>query len=146
MNSYKLKTKFLLIFLIYFTVLVSVSGCASHSTKAIGKLDNTQPIFHSNACKNARSNAWVYQEAKDAKLWAGPSALLIVGPIAFIPVLFANAGVNAADRLKAADIASNCGGTPPNPETVAGYIALDVTIDIATGSLIPATLPLKSAP
>ena len=132
--------------LIFSSCVILMTGCASHSTKAIGKLDNTQPIFHSNACKNARSNAWVYQEAKDAKLWAGPSALLIVGPIAFIPVLFANAGVNAADRLKAADIASNCGGTPPNPETVAGYIALDVTIDIATGSLIPVTLPLKSAP
>jgi len=132
--------------LIFSSFVILMTGCASHSTKAIGKLDNTQPIFHSNACKNARSNAWVYQEAKDAKLWAGPSALLIVGPIAFIPVLFANAGVNAADRLKAADIASNCGGNPPNPETVAGYIALDVTIDIATGSLIPVTLPLKNAP
>jgi len=128
-----------------FTVLFSLSGCASHSTQAIGKLDNSQPIFHSNACKNARNNAWVYQEAKDAKLWAGPSAFLIAGPIAFIPVLFANASVNAADHLKAADIASNCGGNPPNPETVASDIALDATIDIATGSLIPA-LPLKSAP
>ena len=109
-----------------------MTGCASHSTQAIGKLDNAQPIFHSHACKNARTNAWVYQEAKDAKLWAGPSALLIAGPIALIPVLLANASVNAADHLKAADIASNCGGNPPNPETVAGDIALDATIDIAT--------------
>ncbi len=125
---------------------ILLTGCASHSTQAIGKLDNSQPIFHSNACKNARNNAWVYQEAKEAKLWAGPSALLIAGPIAFIPVLFANASVNAADHLKAANIASNCGGNPPNPEAVAGDIALDATLDIATGSLIPAALPLKSAP
>ena len=79
-------------------------------------------------------------------MWAGPSALLIAGPIAFIPMLFANASVNAADHLKAADIASNCGGNPRNPEAVAGDIALEATIDIATGSLIPATLPLKNAP
>ncbi|NBS76160.1 MAG: hypothetical protein EBT28_01645 [Betaproteobacteria bacterium] len=132
--------------LIFISCGILLTGCASHSTQAIGKLDNSQPIFHSNACKNARNNAWVYQEAKDAKLWAGPSAFLIAGPIAFIPVLFANATVNAADHLKAADIASNCGGNPPNPEAVAGDIALDATLDIATGSLIPAALPLKSAP
>jgi hypothetical protein len=133
-------------FLLFLTYGTLLTGCASHSTQAIGKLDNSQPIFHSNACKNARTNAWVYQEAKEAKLWAGPSAFLIAGPIAFIPVLFANASVNAADHLKAADIASNCGGNPRNPEAVAGDIALDATIDIATGSLIPAALPLKSAP
>ena len=133
-------------FLLFVACGILLTGCASHSTQAIGKLDNAQPVFHSNACKNARNNAWVYQEAKDAKLWAGPSALLIAGPIAFIPVLFANASVNAADHLKAADIASNCGGNPRNPEAVAGDIALDATIDIATGSLIPAALPLKSAP
>jgi len=132
--------------LIFSSCGILLTGCASHSTQAIGKLDNTQPVFHSNACKNARSNAWVYQEAKDAKLWAGPSALLIAGPIAFIPMLVANASVNAADHLKAADIASNCGGNPRNPESVAVDIALEATIDIATGSLIPASLPLKSAP
>ena len=134
------------LFLLFVTCVILLTGCASHSTQAIGKLDNSQHIFHSNACKNARNNAWVYQEAKDAKLWAGPSAFLIAGPIAFIPVLFANASVNAADHLKAADIASNCGGNPRNPETVASDIALDATIDIATGSLIPTALPLKSAP
>jgi hypothetical protein len=133
-------------FLLFVACGILLTGCASHSTQAIGKLDNAQPIFQSNACKNARANAWLYQEAKEAKLWAGPSALLIAGPIAFIPVLFANASVNAADHLKAADIASNCGGNPRNPEAVAGDIALDATIDIATGSLIPAALPLKSAP
>ncbi len=133
-------------FLLFVACGILLTGCASHSTQAIGKLDNAQPIFLSNACKNARNNAWLYQEAKEAKLWAGPSAFLIAGPIAFIPVLFANASVNAADHLKAADIASNCGGNPRNPEAVAGDIALDATIDIATGSLIPAALPLKSAP
>ena len=133
-------------FLLFVACGILLTGCASHSTQAIGKLDNAQPIFNSKACKNARNNAWLYQEAKEAKLWAGPSAFLIAGPIAFIPVLFANASVNAADHLKAADIASNCGGNPRNPEAVAGDIALDATIDIATGSLIPAALPLKSAP
>jgi len=133
-------------FLLFVTCGILLTGCASHSTKAIGKLDNAEPIFHSNACKNARNNAWVYQEAKDAKLWAGPTALFIAGPIALIPVLFANASVNAADHLKAADIASHCGGNPPNPDAVAGDIALEASIDIATGSLIPAALPLKSAP
>ena len=142
MYTFKLKFRFLLLNVI----LSFASGCASHSTQAIGKLDNAQPIFHSNACKNARKNAWLHQEAKDAKLWAGPSIFLIAGPIALIPVLFANTSVNAADHLKAADIASNCGGNPRNPEAVAGDIALEATIDIATGSLIPATLPLKSAP
>ena len=63
-----------------------------------------------------------------------------------LPLIVTNAGVNTADHLKAVEIPSNCGGNPPKPEAVARDIALEVTIDIATGSLIPANLPLKSAP
>ncbi len=114
-----------------------LGGCASHSTQAIGKLDNEKTLFHSQACKNARENAWIYQEAKDAKPWVGSTALLLAGPIAIIPLLVVNTSVNTADHLKAADIASRCGGNPPNPEAVAGDIALGATLDIATGNLIP---------
>jgi hypothetical protein len=133
-----------LLVVVYLGVLLP--GCASHSTQAIGKLDNGHPVFNSNACKNARSNAWVYQEAKDAKLWLGPTTLLFVGPVAIIPLLIANTGLNTADHFKAADIASSCGGNPPNSEAVASEIALGATIEIATGSLIPSMLPLKSSP
>jgi hypothetical protein len=61
----------------------------------------------------------VYQEAKDAKLWLGPTTLLFVSPVAIIPLLIANTGLNTADYFKAADIASSCGGNPPNSEAVA---------------------------
>ena len=50
-----------------------LGACASHSSKAIAKLDSGSPEFSSATCQNARQNAWLYDEAQINKLWAGPS-------------------------------------------------------------------------
>ena len=112
-------------------------GCASQSAKTIGSLDMESVEYASAACQNARNNAWVHEETQNAKLWAGPSAMLLLGPAALVPVFFTNVGVNTADHLKANDIAANCGGKVKPQHEVNSTIALDATLSLAVGTEVP---------
>jgi hypothetical protein len=112
-------------------------GCASQSAQTIGRLDNESPEYASAACQNARNNAWIHEETQNAKLWAGPSAVVFLGPAAIVPMFFTSLGVNTADHLKANDIAANCGGHAKSQQEVNGQIAMDATLSLAVGSVLP---------
>lgn len=118
-------------------------GCASQSAKTIGSLDMESAEYDSAACQNARNNAWVHEETQNAKLWAGPSAMLLLGPAALVPVFFTNVGVNTADHLKANDIAANCGGKVKPQHEVNSTIALDATLSLAVGTVVPVATASK---
>jgi len=120
------------------TLLTLLAGCASRSSQAISKLDDKSPDFSSGPCQNARHNAWVHDELKTHKLWAGPALVLLTGPVAVAPLLFVNIGMNTADHMKAADITSQCGGIAPTQDAIMGGIALDTALGIAIGAAVPA--------
>jgi hypothetical protein len=119
------------------SLLVGLSACASHSSKAIAKLDDKSEDFGTGACQNARQNAWIHDELKTHKLWAAPSLLLMMGPAAAVPLFAANVGLNTADHMKAREITTQCGGTPPSQEAMAGNIAMDAALDLTVGAVVP---------
>ena len=119
------------------SLLVGLSACASHSSKAIAKLDDKSEDFGTGACQNARQNAWIHDELKTHKLWAAPSLLLMMGPAAAFPLFAANVGLNTADHLKAREITTQCGGTPMTQEEMASNIALDAALDLTVGTVVP---------
>ena len=119
-------------------LLTLLTGCASRSTQAIAKLDDKSSDFSTGACQNARQNAWVHDELKTHKLWAGPALVMLTGPVAVAPLFFANMGMNTADHMKAADITTQCGGTAPTQDAIMGGIALDTALGIAIGAVVPA--------
>ena len=127
-------------------VALCLTGCASYSSKAIGSLDNQHPAFHTIDCQNARDNAWIHEDLKQIKLVAGPSLLLIAGPVMAIPVLLANVGLNTADHLKANDIKTLCGGKALTPDELTQSIVIDTGISAATGALLPGATVLASKP
>ena len=114
-----------------------IAGCASQSSKAIANIDTESPNYASPACQNARHNAWIHEETQNAKLWAGPSAMLLLGPVALIPVFVTSVGVNTADHLQANDIAANCGGHARPQQEVNQSILVDATMSLAVGSVVP---------
>ena len=120
------------------TLLTLLTGCASRSSQAIAKLDDKSPDFSSGPCQNARHNAWVHDELRTHKIWAGPALVLLTGPVAVAPMLLANIGMNTADHMKAADITTQCGGHAPTPDTIMGGIALDTAVGIAISAALPA--------
>ena len=118
--------------------LISVcAACASHSSKMIGRLQDKNPQFATAACQNARQNAGVHDDVQNAKLWAGPSILLLAGPLAIVPVFLSGVGLNTMDQLQANDIAKNCGGTAVSQEAVARSVAVDSALSLGLGVAVP---------
>lgn len=133
-------------FAILLAITAMMAGCASQSSKVISNLDSSSEVFQSGPCENARQNAWLHDEAQKNKLWVGPSVILLAGPIAVLPVFVSNLGLNTADRMQANDIASRCGGHPKTQQQMTTDIALDATLSLALGAVVPATLPAKITP
>jgi len=113
------------------------TGCASHSSKIIGKLQDKNPQFATAACQSARQNAGVHDEVQSAKLWVGPSVLLLAGPLAIVPVFLSGVGLNTMDQLQANDIAKNCGGKALSQEAVAQSVAVDSALSLGLGVAVP---------
>jgi len=61
----------------------------------------------------------------------------MMGPAAAVPLFAANVGLNTADHMKAREITTQCGGTPPSQEAMAGNIAMDAALDLTVGALVP---------
>lgn len=123
-----------------------LAGCASQSSKAIAKLDSGSTAFSSEQCENARQNAWFHEEAQKNKLWAGPSVILLAGPIAVIPVLATNIGLSSADHIQANDITRQCGGQPLNQTELNQNIAIDAAVSVAVGGIAQTVTPKVTAP
>ena len=113
------------------------AGCASHSSKMIGKLQDKNPQFATAACQNARQNAGVHDDVQNAKLWVGPSVLLLAGPLAIVPVFLSGVGLNTMDQMQANDIAKNCGGRAVSQEAVAQSVAVDSALSLGLGVAVP---------
>ena len=113
------------------------AGCASHSSKMIGKLQDKNPQFATAACQNARENAGVHDDVQNAKLWVGPSVLLLAGPVAIVPIFLSGVGLNTMDQLQANHIAKNCGGKAVSQEAVAQSVAVDSALSLGLGVAVP---------
>ena len=113
------------------------TGCASHSSRMIGKLQDKTPQFASAACESARQNAGVHDDVQNAKLWVGPSVLLLAGPVAIVPIFLSGVGLNTLDQVQANDIAKNCGGTAISQEAVAQSVAVDSALSLGLGVAVP---------
>jgi hypothetical protein len=123
-----------------------VAGCASHSSKMIGKLQDKNPKFSTAACQKARQNAGIHDDVQNAKLLIGPSVLLLAGPLAIVPVFLSGVGLNTADQLQANDIAKNCGGTALPQEAVAKSVAVDSALSLGIGAVVPMPSLQTNAP
>lgn len=119
------------------TLTCMVTACASHSSRMIGKLQNKNPQFATVACQKARQNAGVHDDIQNAKLWVGPSVMLLAGPVAIVPVFLSGVGLNTADQIQANDIAKNCGGTALPDEGVAKSVAVDSAVSLGLGAVVP---------
>ena len=113
------------------------AACASHSSKMIGKLQDKNPQFATAACQSARENAGVHDDVQNAKLWVGPSVLLLAGPLAIVPVFLSGVGLNTMDQMQANDIAKNCGGKAVSQEAVAQSVAVDSALSLGLGVAVP---------
>ena len=125
---------------------LALGGCASQSAVTASSLDRDHPSYRSPECRDARSQAWIHQDLKVARLVASPAVVWWGGPITAIPVLLTNVGLSYADKQDASDIAARCGGQPSGQLEIAAGTAAETALGVAAsgaGSLMTKAVPTK---
>ena len=89
---------------------VSLGGCASQSELTALRLNPDHPKYRSEACQSS-----------------------IVSGGLLLPVLAANAGLDAADRIDASNMATRCGSRGESGSEIAGSVATGAVLGAATG-------------
>ncbi|MEK0429377.1 MAG: hypothetical protein RL001_1904 [Pseudomonadota bacterium] len=115
-------------------ILVSLTGCASQSELTAIHLDSNHPQYNSRSCQNSRAASERHKEVKSATLVATPALLLLSGGL-LLPVVAANAGLDAADRLDASTMAESCGGQGQSTSDIIKDVAIGASVGVATGGL-----------
>jgi hypothetical protein len=110
-----------------------ISGCASQSSLTAASLDPHHPSYKTPACQDKLGSVWIHQDIKNTSMVSAPVIVLAAGPVAAIPVMLAHLGLGTMDRMDAADLAQRCGGEAPSNLELAGRIAGDAALGLATG-------------
>ena len=110
--------------------LMTLTGCASQSELTSIWLDPDHPQYKSRDCQNSLATADRHREAKTASAVATPALLLLSGGL-LLPVVAVNAGLDAADRFDASDMAANCGSKGQNASEIAKDVAIGATLGAA---------------
>ena len=121
-----------------------LSGCASQSSLTAASLDPHHPSYKSPACQDKLGSVWIHQDIKNTSMVSAPVIVLAAGPIAAIPVMLAHLGLGTLDRMDAAALAQRCGGEAPSDLELAGRIAGDAALGLATSgasSLVGKAVP-----
>lgn len=126
--------------------LLGLMGCASQSSLTAASLDTHHPSYKTPACQEKLGSVWIHQDIKNTSMVSAPVIVLAAGPIAAIPVMLAHFGLGTLDRMDAASLAQRCGGDAPSDLELAGRIAGDAALGLATGgasSLVGKAVPVS---
>ncbi len=117
-------------------LLLSLSGCASQSELTAIRLDPSHPKYQTRGCKESLAAGTLHRDVKTATMVAAPALILMSGGL-LLPVVAVNAGLDAADRVDASNMAHNCGGRAQPPSEIATDVAIGATVGVATSGLSP---------
>jgi hypothetical protein len=123
-----------------------LTGCASQSSLTAAALDPHHPSYKTTACQEKLGGVWIHQDLKNTSMVSAPVIVLAAGPIAAIPVMLAHLGLGTLDRIDAAALAHKCGGDAPSNLELAGRIAGDAALGLATGgasSMVSKAVPVS---
>lgn len=117
---------------------LALAGCASQSQKTIAGLDPAKPEYASEQCEQVRQQVWIHQDLKNAKAVGGGAAVVLLGPVAILPVLAGSVGLSAADHVDARQVALACGGSPKGALEITGDVLMENTVNLITrGIAVP---------
>ena len=109
-----------------------LGGCASQSELTALRLDPGNPKYRSEDCQRSIEGGTVHRDIKSVTMVATPVLLVVSGGL-LLPVLAANAGLDAADRIDASNMANRCGGRGESGAEIAGSVAAGAALRAATG-------------
>jgi hypothetical protein len=111
---------------------VLLGGCASQSELAALRLDTSNPKYRSEDCQSSIAGSAVHRDIKNVTMVATPILVVLSAGLLF-PVVAANAGLDAADRIDASNMSTRCGGQGQTSGEIAGSVAAGAALGVATG-------------
>lgn len=113
-------------------LVVFLGGCASQSELAALRLDPSNPKYRSEGCQSSIAGSAVHRDVKSVTMVATPVLLILSGGL-LLPVVAANAGLDAVDRVDASNMTTRCGGQGESGSEIAGSVATGAALGAVTG-------------
>ena len=117
---------------VFFPLLLSLSGCASQSELTAIRLDPAHPKYATRDCRDSIAAGEIHKDVKTATMVASPAVIVLSGGL-LLPIVAMNAGLDAADRVDASDMAKRCGGRGQKSSEIASDVATGAALGVAAG-------------
>ena len=116
-------------------VLVSLTGCASHTRSMAQSINSSSEKFKETVCQRSFELAPLHDEIRLTRTIATPTLLLLTGGAYLLPMLGINMGLDALDHLDASHVSRACGGFATPAENILEKVVLGAGFSFFTGNV-----------
>lgn len=116
-------------------VLVSLTGCASHTRSMAQSIKPSAEKFKETVCQRSFELAPLHDEIRLTRTIATPTLLLLTGGAYLLPVIGINMGLDALDHLDASHVSRSCGGFATPAENILEKVVLGAGFSLFTGNV-----------
>ena len=118
-----------------FLVLVSLTGCASHTRSMAQSINSSSEKFKETVCQRSFELAPLHDEIRLTRTIATPTLLLLTGGAYLLPMIGINMGLDALDHLDASHVSKACGGFATPAENILEKVVLGAGFSLFTGNV-----------
>lgn len=116
-------------------LVLSLSGCASHTRSMANSINTQDPQYQGVACQRSFQLAPIHDEIKLTRSIATPSLLLLTSGGYLLPILGVNMGLDALDQLDASHVSKACGGLGTPAKNILERVVLGAGFSFFTGNV-----------
>ena len=116
-------------------VLVSFTGCASHTRNMSESIKPSSEKFKETVCQRSFELAPLHDEIRLTRTIATPTLLLLTGGTYLLPMIGINMGLDALDHLDASNVSKACGGFATPAENILEKVVLGAGFSLFTGNV-----------
>ena len=116
-------------------VLVSLTGCASHTRSMAQSINSSSEKFKETVCQRSFELAPLHDEIRLTRTIATPTLLLLTGGAYLLPMIGINMGLDTLDHLDASHVSKACGGFATPAENILEKVVLGAGFSLFTGNV-----------
>ena len=120
---------------LFVVMVLSLSGCASHTRSMADSISPQDPQYQAAACQRSFELAPLHDDIKLTRSIATPSLLLLTGGTYLLPLLGVNIGLDALDQLDASHVSKACGGLGTPAKNILERVVLGAGFSLFTGNV-----------
>jgi hypothetical protein len=119
----------------YILVLVSLTGCASHTRNMAQSIKSSSEKFKETVCQRSFELAPLHDEIRLTRSIATPTLLVLTGGAYLLPMIGINMGLDALDHLDASHVSQACGGFATPAENILEKVVLGAGFSLFAGNV-----------